>query len=92
GDRALTFLVGSKYVIWYRIFFVIAFFIASFTDTTIIWSLSYITIAFMTVPNLIGLWILRKEIKETIGQYWIDFSNTHPEDRMAKKFLKKGKL
>lgn len=92
GDRALTFLVGSKYVIWYRIFFVIAFFIASFTDTTIIWSLSYITIAFMTVPNLIGLWILRKEIKETIGQYWIDFSNTHPEDRMAKKFLRKGKL
>ncbi len=46
GDRALTFLVGPKYVIYYRIFYVIAFFIASFTDTTIIWSLSYITIAF----------------------------------------------
>jgi AGCS family alanine or glycine:cation symporter len=92
GDRALTFLVGSKYVIWYRIFYVLAFFVASFTDTTIIWSLSYITIAFMTVPNLIGLWILRKEIKETVGQYWIDFSKTHPNDRMSKRFLKKGSL
>jgi len=92
GDRALTYLAGPKYVIYYRIVYVIAFFVASFTDTTIIWSLSYITIAFMTVPNLIGLWILRKEIKSTIGQYWIDFSAKHPEDRMAKKFLKKGRL
>jgi AGCS family alanine or glycine:cation symporter len=71
---------------------VIAFFIASFTDTTIIWSLSYITIALMTVPNLIGLWILRKEIKTTIADYWRDFSATHPEDRMAKRYLKNGKL
>ena len=37
GDRALTFLVGSKYVIYYRIFYVVAFFFASFADTTIIW-------------------------------------------------------
>ena len=92
GDRALTYLVGPKYVIYYRILFVAAFFIASFTDTTIIWSLSYITIALMTVPNLIGLWILRKEIKDTIAEYWRDFSAAHPEDRMAKKYLKKGKL
>jgi AGCS family alanine or glycine:cation symporter len=92
GDRALTFLVGSKSVIYYRIFYVIAFFIASFTDTTIIWSLSYITIAFMAVPNLIGLWLLRKEIKTTIADYWVLFSNKWPEDRMSKRFLMKGRL
>jgi AGCS family alanine or glycine:cation symporter len=92
GDRALIYLVGPNYVIYYRIIFVIAFFIASFTDTTIIWSLSYITIALMTVPNLIGLWILRKEIKSTIADYWRDFSAAHPNDRMAKKYLKNGKL
>jgi AGCS family alanine or glycine:cation symporter len=92
GDRALTYLAGPKSVIYYRIFYVAAFFIASFTDTTIIWSLSYITIAFMTVPNLIGLWVLRKEIKSTIGQYWIDFSAKYPDDRMSKKFLRKGSL
>jgi len=92
GDRALTYLVGPKSVIWYRIIFVIAFFIASFTDTTIIWSLSYITIAFMAVPNLIGLWLLRKEIKTTIADYWVDFSKRHPEDRMSKRWLKKDRL
>jgi AGCS family alanine or glycine:cation symporter len=92
GDRALTYLIGPQYVIYYRVIFVAAFFIASFTDTTIIWSLSYITIALMTVPNLIGLWLLRKEIKSTIAEYWSDFSVKHPEDRMAKKYLRNGKL
>lgn len=92
GDRALTYLIGPGFVIYYRIIFVIAFFLASFTDTTIIWSLSYITIALMTVPNLIGLWILRKEIKTLIADYWGDFSKAHPDDRMSKKFLKDGKL
>jgi len=92
GDRALTFLLGPQYVIYYRILYVIAFFIASFTDTTIIWSLSYLTIAFMTVPNLIGLWILRKEIKTTIADYWIAFSKKYPDDRMSKRYLKKGRL
>lgn len=92
GDRALTFLVGPGYVIYYRIIFVIAFFIASFTDTTIVWSLSYIAIAFMTVPNLIGLWLLRKEIKTTITEYWAAFSVKHPEDRMSVRYRKDGKL
>ncbi|HKK42842.1 MAG TPA: alanine:cation symporter family protein, partial [Bacteroidales bacterium] len=72
--------------------YVAGFFLASFTDTTVIWSLSYITIALMTVPNLLGLWILRKEIKSTISDYWADFSAKHPEDRMALKYFKKGKL
>lgn len=90
GDRAVTYLVGPKYVIYYRIIFVIAFFIASFTDTTIIWSLSYLTIAFMAVPNLVGMWLMRKEIKSTISDYWSDLATKFPEDRMSKKYRKNG--
>jgi len=92
GDRAVTYLVGSKYVIYYRIVYVITFFIAAFTDTTIIWSLSYITIALMTVPNLIGLWILRKEIKGAIAEYWDQFAVKYPGDRMSRKYRVKGRL
>ena len=77
GDRAITYLVGSRYVLIYRIVFVIAFFFASFVDTTIIWNLSMLTVAFMTVPNLIGLLILHKEVKQTIGDYWIGFRKEH---------------
>jgi AGCS family alanine or glycine:cation symporter len=80
GDRSVTYLVGAKYIVVYRIIFVLGFFLASFTDTTIIWSLSLITIALMTVPNLIGLLILHKEVKSTIKDYWIDFKKEHPKN------------
>ncbi|MDD4696739.1 MAG: amino acid carrier protein [Fermentimonas sp.] len=84
GDRAITYLVGSKYVMLYRIIFVVAFFIASFVDTTIIWNLSMLTIAFMTVPNLIGLLILHKEVKSIIGEYWVGFGKEYPDEKIPK--------
>jgi alanine or glycine:cation symporter, AGCS family len=83
GDRAITYLIGNQYVIYYRVVYVIAFFFASFTDTTIIWSLSYITIALMTVPNLIGLLLLRKEVKQSIRDYWIDFAKLYPTEKIS---------
>jgi AGCS family alanine or glycine:cation symporter len=88
GDRALTYLVGQKYVIYYRIFYVMAFFVASFTDTTLIWSLSYLTIAIMTIPNLIGILILQRDIKGTIKKYWFDFSKEHPDEKIGQKYSK----
>lgn len=84
GGRAVTYLFGTRYVMVYRIIYVIAFFFAAFTDTTIVWNLSYITIAVMTIPNLVGLWILRKDIKSTIKQYWIDFRNDWPDARVPR--------
>ncbi len=80
GDRAMTYLFGSGSVIYYRIIYVIGFFVASFADTTIIWNVSLITIALMTVPNLIGLIWLRKEVKSTIKDYWINFKKEFPNE------------
>tara|TARA_Y100001935_G_scaffold50514_1_gene42117 strand:- start:676 stop:2373 length:1698 start_codon:yes stop_codon:yes gene_type:complete len=81
GDRAMTFLFGAGSVLYYRIIYVIGFFVASFADTTVIWNVSLITIALMTVPNLIGLLWLRKEVKSTIGKYWIDFKKEWPNEK-----------
>ena len=92
GDRAITYLVGQKYVIYYRIVYVIAFFFASFTDTTIIWSLSYITIALMTVPNLIGIFLLRREVKDNITDYWTGFAKQYPTEKISGKMAKRYKL
>jgi AGCS family alanine or glycine:cation symporter len=75
GDRAVTFLFGSKYVIYYHIIYVIGFFVASFTDTTIIWTFSGITIALMTIPNLFGILLLHREMKDTVQKYWKDFKS-----------------
>lgn len=93
GDRSITYLFGPKYVIFYRIVFVTGFFIASFTDTTIIWSLSYIAIVLMAVPNLIGILLLRKEVKQAVKDYWLTFSKQYPDEKisgiMAKRFKDK---
>lgn len=75
GDRAITYLFGAKTVIYYHVVYVIAFFFASFTDTTIIWTLSGVTIALMTIPNLVGILMLHKEMKQTVREYWFDFNN-----------------
>lgn len=79
GDRAMTFLFGTKSVIYYRIVYVVAFFFASFADTTIIWTLSGITIALMTLPNLIGIIWLRKDMKKTISEYGDFFEKEFPD-------------
>jgi AGCS family alanine or glycine:cation symporter len=82
GDRAMTFLFGSNSIIYYRIVYVIGFFIASFVDTTIIWTFSGITIALMTLPNLVGILLLRKEMKSTVKQYWTDFKEEFPDEKI----------
>lgn len=69
GDRAIMFLFGEKGILPYRIIFLVGFFIGSFIDTTIVWYISSIGIVFMTVPNLVGILILRKEIKTELNRY-----------------------
>lgn len=78
GDRAMTFLFGTKSVLYYHIVYVIAFFFASFQDTTIIWTLSGITIALMTLPNLLGILWLRKDMKQTVKDYGDFFEENFP--------------
>ena len=70
GDRAMTYLFGPRSVLPYRIAYVLGFFYAAFADTTIIWNLSLITIVLMTVPNLVGILLMRREMKATVNDYW----------------------
>ncbi len=84
GGRATTYLFGSKYEIYYKIVYIAGFFFASFADTTIIWTVANITIALMTIPNLIGLLLLHKEMKSTVNQYWKDFSEEWPDEKIPR--------
>jgi len=78
GDRAMTYLMGSNSVVYYRIVYVIGFFLAAFTDTSIIWKLSEIAIVLMTVPNLIGIMLLSKDMRQTVKDYWTQFKEEWP--------------
>ncbi len=80
GDRAVTFLWGIEYVRYYRVLYVLGFFAAAVIDTTIIWTFSGIAIALMTIPNIIGILLLRKEMKETVKDYWKTFDFSRKND------------
>ena len=70
GDRAMTYLFGPKSVFPYRVFYVLGFFYAALADTTIVWNISLITIVLMTVPNLVGILLMHKEMKKIVADYW----------------------
>ncbi len=69
GDRAVTFLFGSRAVPYFRVIYTIGFAIGAFVDTTIIWIFSGITIAFMTIPNLVGILWLHKDMRKELKEY-----------------------
>jgi AGCS family alanine or glycine:cation symporter len=73
GDRAMTYLLGSRSVMPYRVIYVAAFFWASFADTTLVWKLAAVAIVVMTLPNLFGIMLLRKEMKQSVDDYWVKF-------------------
>ena len=85
GDRSVTFLFGAKYVVYYRLLYVIGFFFAGFTDTTIIWNLSLLTVVFMAIPNLFGLLLLHREVKSTVRNYWETFKSDNPDVKIPEK-------
>ena len=73
GDRCTAYLFGEGAIIYYRVIYVFAFFIAGsgFIDTEIIWNFALITVAASTLPNLISMFLLRHKMKKIIEDYRI---------------------
>ena len=73
GDRCTLYLFGKEALIYYRVLYLVAMFIAGsgLIDTEIIWNFALITVAASTLPNLIGMFLLRKEMKLILRNYLI---------------------
>jgi len=84
GSRAVIFLFGVEAVKWYSVIYVIGFFVASFIDTTIVWTFAGVTIAFMTIPNLIGLLFLHREMKQEVRSFWTEYKIRFPDEKSPK--------
>jgi AGCS family alanine or glycine:cation symporter len=71
GDRCSAYLFGESSIIYYRVLYILAFFIAGsgYIDTEIIWNFALITVAASTLPNLISIFLLRNEMKSLINSY-----------------------
>ena len=71
GDRATAHLFGEGWILYYRIIYVGAFFTASIIDTKIVWDIATVIGPIATIPNLIALIFLRKEMKQIDAEYEI---------------------
>ena len=71
GDRCTAYLFGESSIIYYRVLYIFAFFVAGsgYLDTEIIWNFALITVAASTLPNLISIFLLRNEMKNLISSY-----------------------
>ena len=71
GDRATVHLFGEGWILYYRIIYVGAFFTAAIIDTKIVWDIATVIGPVATVPNLLAILFLRKEIKKLDAEYVI---------------------
>lgn len=73
GDRAITYLVGTRWIQPYRVVYCIGFFVAAVADTTVVWNIAAVGIVVMTLPNLLAIMLLRKEVRGMVSEYWQGF-------------------
>ena len=71
GDRATVHLFGEGWILYYRIIYVGAFFTAAIIDTKIVWDIATVIGPIATVPNLLAILFLRREIKKLDSEYII---------------------
>jgi len=71
GDRSTAYIFGEKGVIWYRNFYVLCFVLAAVIDTTVVWNIAYVVVALVSIPNLIAIFVLRKEMKKLSDDFVI---------------------
>ncbi|MGJ8618887.1 MAG: alanine/glycine:cation symporter family protein [Methylophilaceae bacterium] len=70
GEKAIEFLFGSKAIKIYRVFFTVAVMIGAMTSLNFVWNFSDLMNGLMAIPNLIGLLLLSKIIKQETDRYF----------------------
>ena len=85
GDRSITYLLGVRAVVPYRVLYVLGFFVAAIVDTGLIWLISAVTVALMTLPNLLSMIWLREEMKATVAEYWEKFEAENNVDESSRR-------
>ena len=69
GERAVEYLRGRRWVMAYRIAFVIAIFLGSIVELSVVWNLADIMNALMAIPNLLSLLLLSGVIVHETRKY-----------------------
>lgn len=81
GERAVEYLAGRKFIMPYRIVYIILVFVGSVVSLTFVWNLADCMNAFMAIPNLLSLLFLSGVVvKETRKYLWSGKLDVHEND------------
>lgn len=70
GEKAIEFLFGPRAINIYRVVFTVAVMIGAVTSLEFVWNFSDLMNGMMAIPNLIGLILLSKIIKQETDRYF----------------------
>lgn len=70
GEKAIEYLFGGRAIRIYRIFFIAAVIVGAMLKLELVWNFSDLMNGMMAIPNLIGLLILSKVVKEETDRYF----------------------
>jgi AGCS family alanine or glycine:cation symporter len=70
GDRSAEYLMGSKVIRLYKVFFVFFHFVGSVVSLELVWGFGDIALGLMAVPNLIGLIFLSPKVVKMTRDYF----------------------
>ena len=69
GERAVEYLKGKKWVLGYRILYIVAVFLGSVMNLALVWNLADCMNALMAIPNLLSLLFLNGIIVHETKKY-----------------------
>jgi len=70
GEKAIEYLFGDQSIRVYRVFFTVAVMIGATVSLEFVWNFSDLANGLMAIPNLIGLLLLSKVIKQETERYF----------------------
>ena len=69
GERAVEYLKGRRWTVYYRVLYIVAVFVGSIMNLSIVWNLADCMNALMAIPNLVSLLCLSGVIVHETRKY-----------------------
>lgn len=69
GERAVEYLFGKSGISTYRLCYILMIFVGSIMSLELVWEMTDLVNAFMALPNLLCLFLLRKQILKPSKMY-----------------------
>jgi AGCS family alanine or glycine:cation symporter len=71
GERAWVYLFGSKYSVIYKLSFLLLIIMGTAVNTALLVDFSFMLFLTMALPNILGLFILGKDVKIALEEYLV---------------------